>query len=148
MKKILMGAAVGGLLLGGAWAQAPRPQGAMNDVTGRDDPWFQKGAKSAIPENERVLRVTVKDQKGDMLSRAAVTLKQMNTGKTVAGMTSQTGQYIFYKLDRGQDYEIMAEWEGGKSETRKLSRFLPDQRVAMNVVVYPKGQMPKKDDDK
>jgi hypothetical protein len=86
----------------------------------------------------------VKDEKGDALFRAAVTLKQLNTGKTVAGMTSQTGQYIFYKLDRGQDYEITAEWEGGKSDVRKVSRFLPDQRVAMNLVVPPKGAQPKK----
>ena len=91
--------------------------------------------------------MVVRDEKGDAVGRAAVTLKQMISGKSVAGMTSQTGQYIFYKLDRNQDYEIAAEFEGGKSEPRKLSRDLPDQRVSLNLVVRPKGAAPKKADE-
>jgi hypothetical protein len=121
--------------------------GPMNDVTGRDAPWFQKGAKSSIPENERILRVVVRDEKGDALGRAAVTLKQVNSGKAVVGLTSEVGQYIFYKLERNQDYELTAEWEGRKSEMRKLSRFLPDQRVSLSLVVPPKGAPAKKAED-
>lgn len=139
-------AALLGLFCIGSLTAQTKQVGPMNDVTGRDEPWFQKGAKGAIPENERVLRVVVKDEKGDPLFRAAVTLKQVNSGKTVAGMTSQAGQYIFYKVERNQDYELLAEWEGGKSDVRKLSRFLPDQRISMSLVVRPKGAAPKKEE--
>lgn len=145
MSNWIMAGVLGLFCLGSLSAQS-KQVGPMNDVSGRDEPWFQKGAKSAIPENERILRVVVKDEKGDPLTRAAITLKQVNNGKTVVGMTSQSGQYIFYKVERNQDYELIAEWEGGKSDVRKLSRFLPDQRISMNLIVRPKGAAPKKEE--
>lgn len=115
----------------------PKTAGAMNDVTGREDAWFKKGSKPSLPPNERILRVIVRDDKGEPVQGAAVTLRKAGSETAQAGITLAAGSYVFTGLDRGSDYEIVAEQGGRKSDVRKLSRFLPDQRVSISVALPP-----------
>lgn len=107
----------------------------------RTDPWFKKYPKGSIPENERVIRVVARDAAGKPVARANVTMKEVASGKTETRQTLETGEYVFTKLSRNVDYEFVAESEGKKSPPRKISQYLPNQAVSIDLRI---GEAPGK----
>ena len=62
----------------------------------------------------------VTDKAENGINGATVTLKDLQTGKTVAIYTEANGQYQFSDLDPHHDYEIQASFKGVSSETRQV----------------------------
>lgn len=115
-------------------AQSPS-SGTIHDPTRRSDPWLKKGSKSGIPANERILRITVRDEKGEIVPGAVLTLKNLLTGATKKAIATSNGTYTFNALDRRADHELIAESKGMKSDLRKVSQYLPEQIVSITVQV-------------
>jgi hypothetical protein len=99
----------------------------------RADPWFKKMEKSKIPPNERVIRVVARDEAGKPVARANITMKEVASGKIETRQTLETGEYVFTKLSRNVDYEFVAESGGKKSPPRKISQYLPNQAVSIDL---------------
>ena len=78
-----------------------------------------------------------KAEKG--ISGAAVTLKDLQTGKTLAIYTGADGQYEFSDLDPHHDYEIQANFRGVASETRQVSSFDTRWKLVVNLTIPPPG---------
>ena len=77
--------------------------------------------------------VTDKDENG--ISGAAVTLKDLQTGKTIAIYTGVNGQYQFSDLDPHHDYQIHASFNGVASETRRIGPFETRTKLVINLTV-------------
>ena len=77
--------------------------------------------------------VTDKDEKG--ISGATVTLKDLQTGKSVAIYTDTNGQYQFSDLDPDHDYQIHAGFNGMVSETRRIGPFETRRKLVINLAV-------------
>lgn len=99
----------------------------------RTDSWFKKYPKGSIPANERVIRVVARDEAGKPVARANVTMKELGSGKVETRQTLDTGEYVFTKLSRTMDYEFVAESGGKKSPPRKISQYLPNQAVSIDL---------------
>jgi hypothetical protein len=70
---------------------------------------------------------------------AEVTLKNLQTGKTVAIYADADGNYSFSDLDPHYDYEIQASFKGVSSETKQLSTFDTRWKVVINLTIPPPG---------
>ncbi len=76
-------------------------------------------AKQKAPITETVSGLVVDDDENG-ISGAAVTLKDLGTGKTEAIYSEADGQYKFSGLDPHHDYQIQASFNGLTSETREV----------------------------
>jgi len=95
-------------------------------------------AKQKAPTTKTVSgQVTDKAQNG--ISGADVTLKNLQTGKTVAIYADADGNYSFSDLDPHYDYEIQASFKGVSSETKQLSSFDTRWKVVINLTIPPPG---------
>ena len=138
-------AALGALLSLSAAAQRPPSStdpDSYSEGTRRADPWFKKQAKGAIPADQRIVRVVVRDAAGKPVARANVAMKDLATGKVDTRQTLETGEYIFEGLKRTADYEFTAEFGGKSSQPRKVSQYLPNQAVSFDLKL---GEPPSKE---
>ena len=95
-------------------------------------------AKQKAPTTKTVSgAVTDKAENG--ISGAAVTLKNLQTGKTVAIYADANGHYSFSDLDPHYDYEIQASFKGVSSETRQVSSFDTRRKLVINLTIPPLG---------
>ena len=99
-------------------------------------PAFATGAKkkAPIPKNVKGL---VLDSADIPVSGAAVSLKDVQTGKTIAIYSGSEGNFEFTDLDRGHDYEIRASLKDSASEVRKVSSFDNRNTIPMNLKLQP-----------
>jgi hypothetical protein len=95
-------------------------------------------AKQKAPTTKTVSGL-VMDKAETAISGAEVTLKDLQTGKTVAIYADANGQYRFSDLDPHHDYEIKASYKGVTSETRQVSSVDTRMRLVINLTIPPPG---------
>jgi hypothetical protein len=93
-------------------------------------------AKQKAPTTKTV-NGAVMDKAENGISGAAVTLKNLQTGKTVAIYADPNGHYRFSDLDPHYDYEIQASFNGVSSETKRVSSFDTRMRLVINLTIPP-----------
>jgi ubiquinone/menaquinone biosynthesis C-methylase UbiE len=91
-------------------------------------------AKQKAPTTETVSGA-VTDKAENRISGATVTLKDLQTGKTVAIYTEANGQYQFSDLDPHHDYQIQASFQGVASETRQVSSLDTRRKLVINLTI-------------
>ena len=95
-------------------------------------------AKQKAPTTKTVSGV-VTDKAENGISGATVTLKDLQTGKTVAIYADANGHYRFADLDPHHDYEIQASFKGVSSETRQVSSIDTRMKLVINLTIPPPG---------
>jgi hypothetical protein len=85
----------------------------------------------------KTLSGVVMDKTGNGIGGAEVTLKDLQTAKTMAIYAEANGQYRFSDLDPHHDYEIHATFKGVASETRRISSFDTRTRLVINLTIPP-----------
>ena len=95
-------------------------------------------AKQKAPTTKTVSGL-VMDKAETAISGAEVTLKDLQTGKTVAIYADANGQYRFSDLDPHHDYEIQARFKGVASETRQISSIDTRRKLVINLTIPPPG---------
>ncbi len=115
MKKLLSLLSLSLVLLScGAWQlQIPLGQPGSNN----DD-----SAKKARV-NQRVLTGVVMDKNDQPIPNAVVYLKNEKTLNVRTFFAQQDGTYRFPQLERNVDYEVYAEMDGKRSDTKTVSQF-------------------------
>jgi hypothetical protein len=95
-------------------------------------------AKQKAPTTKTVSGVVMdKAEKG--IGSAEVTLKDLQTGKTMAIYAEANGQYQFSNLDPHHDYEVQADFKGVSSETRRVSSIDTRTKLVINLTIPPPG---------
>ena len=95
-------------------------------------------AKQKAPTTKTVSGV-VMDKAENGIGGAEVTLKDLQTGKTMAIYAEANGQYRFSDLDPHHDYEIQARFKGVASETRQVSSIDTRMKRVVNLTIPPPG---------
>ena len=109
------------LLSCGAWQlQIPLGQSPSNDDSGK---------KARV--NQRVLTGVVMDKTDQPIANAVVYLKNEKTLSVRTFFAQKDGTYRFPQLERNVDYEVYAELDGKRSDTKTVSQF--DDRNAPHV---------------
>jgi len=81
----------------------------------------------------RTVHGVVEDKSENPVSGSVVFLKNMRTNAVRSNYTDDTGSYRFSGLDPNADYEIHAEKEGAKSQTRTISSFDSRKDIVLNL---------------
>jgi hypothetical protein len=81
--------------------------------------------------NQRVLTGTVMDKNDQPIPNAVVYLKNEKTLNVRTFFGQKDGTYRFPQLERNVDYEVYAEIDGKRSDTKTVSQF--DDRNAPHV---------------
>ncbi len=101
---------------------------------------LQVRAQGAVSDKEpqvRVLTGQVTDQHDKPLAGAIVYLKNTKTMAVKTFIVGQDGNYRFNALSPNVDYEVHAELNGKKSDTKTLSSF--DSRATAYINLKIKG---------
>jgi len=99
-------------------------------------------AGNPVPKNEpqtRTLTGQVTDKAGTPISGAIVYLQNARTQAVKTFITDSGGNYRFSSLSPNVDYQVRAEYQDHKSDTKTLSSF--DSRS--NVIMHLKINMTK-----
>jgi hypothetical protein len=86
----------------------------------------------------RTVRGLVMDKSENPISGSVVFLKNMRTNSVRSNYTDDTGSYRFSGLDPNADYEVHAEKEGAKSNTRTVSSFDSRKEIVVNLKIDKK----------
>jgi hypothetical protein len=86
----------------------------------------------------RTVRGVVADKSDSPVSGSVVFLKNMRTNAVRSNYTDETGSYRFSGLDPNADYELHAEREGAKSQTRTVSSFDSRKDIVLNLKIDKK----------
>lgn len=86
----------------------------------------------------RTVRGVVADKSDSPVSGTVVFLKNMRTNAVRSNYTDETGSYRFSGLDPNADYELHAEKEGAKSQTRTVSSFDSRKDIVLNLKIDKK----------
>ena len=84
---------------------------------------------------ERTLTGQVTDKSGALLSGAVVYLQNTRTQGVKSFITGPDGSYRFSSLSPNVDYQVYADYQGHKSDTKTLSSFDSRSSVVMNLKV-------------
>ena len=95
-------------------------------------------AKQKGPTTKTVSGMVV-DKAGNAIGGAEVTIKDLQTGKTMAIYAETDGKYQFSDLDPHHDYTIQAKFKGAASETRQVSSFDTRWKLVINLTIPPPG---------
>jgi hypothetical protein len=87
--------------------------------------------KKTAPANQRTLTGTVLDKSDAPIPNAVVYLKNEKTLSVRTYFAQKDGTYRFPQLERNVDYEVYAELDGKRSDTKTVSQF--DDRNAPHV---------------
>ena len=93
--------------------------------------------KKNKPPTTKTVTGQVQDPAEKTLGGAEVTLKDLQTGKTLAVYAEANGQYQFTDLDPHHDFEIQAKYKGVASETRQVTSFDTRWKVVINLTIPP-----------
>ncbi len=99
-------------------------------------PGFASAPKKKKPV-PKLVEGLVLDSGDNTISGAAVVLKDLQTGKTIAIYSDSGGNFEFTDLDRDHDYEIKASFKDTASEVRKVSSFDNRNTIPMNLKLEP-----------
>jgi hypothetical protein len=91
------------------------------------EPFGQKG------DNSRVLTGRVTDKQDAPLSNAVVYLTNTRTRAVKTYIVGQDGAYRFPSLSPNIDYEVYAQFNGKKSDTKTVSQFDNRTQVTINL---------------
>jgi Carboxypeptidase regulatory-like domain len=83
----------------------------------------------------RTVRGLVSDKADKPLQNAVVFLKNMRTNVVISHFTGADGNYRFSGLDPNADYEIYAESDGQKSNSRTVSSLESRKDITLNLKV-------------
>ena len=86
----------------------------------------------------RTVRGVVLDKSESPISGSIVFLKNMRTNSVRSNYTDDTGNYRFSGLDPNADYELHAEKEGAKSQTRTVSSLDGRKDIVLNLKIEKK----------
>jgi hypothetical protein len=93
--------------------------------------------KKNKPPTTKTVTGQVQDPAEKTLGGAEVSLKDLQTGKTLAVYAEADGKYQFTDLDPHHDYEVQAKYKGVASETRKVTSFDTRWKVVINLTIPP-----------
>lgn len=82
-------------------------------------------------EQLRTLNGLVRNKGDQNLSGSVVYLKNMKTLTVKSAYTDDKGEFHFHALSPNVDYEVYAEYNGTRSQTKTLSSF--DSRATVNM---------------
>jgi len=102
--------------------------------------WPIEGGSDKKDKNQpevRDLSGEVMDTGNAPLENAIVHLKNRSTQTEKSLLTGKDGSYHFPGLSTSVDYELYAELQGRKSETRTLSALDGRERVILNLTINP-----------
>ena len=94
-------------------------------LTAYGDPFEKKS------DNSRVLQGRVTDRQEGALANAVVYLTNTRTRAVKTYIVGQDGGYRFPSLSPNIDYEVYAQFNGKKSDTKTVSQF--DNRPQVNI---------------
>lgn len=86
----------------------------------------------------RTVHGVVGDKSDTPVPSAVVFLKNMRTKAVRSYIASQAGEFRFSGLDPNADYELHAEKDGGKSQTRTVSSFDSRKDITLNLKIDKK----------
>lgn len=86
----------------------------------------------------RTVRGVVTDKSDNPVSGSVVFLKNVRTNSVRSSYTDESGSYRFSGLDPNADYELHAEKEGAKSQTRTVSSFDSRKDIVLNLKIDKK----------
>lgn len=112
MKKLFVALAIAMLVVSCASAQVNIP------LTGSSGPTPKKTKPTS-----KMLTGTVTDKSDQPIPGAVVYLKNMKTLAVKSFFAQQDGSYRFPQLGLNTDYEVHAEKDGKKSDTKAISQF-------------------------
>ena len=96
------------------------------------DPFFDKKEKG---DSGRLLTGKVLDQQDNPLASAVVYLADTRTRGVKTYIVGQDGAYRFPALSPNIDYEVYAQYQGRKSDTKTVSQFDNRQQVNINLKI-------------
>lgn len=111
-------------------------QGNTKDVYQRDTgPGFFKKLPEINPKDvpSRELIGIVRDENGDPLKGAIVTVTNLKTKAAKSFVTKDDGRYRFDQLIKADDYEVKARFQGRDTETKSLSTYDPRDKPTLNL---------------
>lgn len=96
----------------------------------------QFGRSKEPQDHTRTLNGHVFDNHDNPISKAVVYLKDTRTLAVKTYITEADGSYHFPALSPNVDYEVYAEHDGARSDTKTLSAF--DNRKLVNITLHIK----------
>ena len=94
-------------------------------------------AQSATHFTSRILTGTVLDKSDKPIREAVVYLKNTKTLAMKTYISQNDGTYRFPELSLNVDYEVYAEKDGKKSNTKTLSQFDDREKPNLNLQIDP-----------
>ena len=86
-------------------------------------------------DNTRILIGKVMDRQDTPLANAVVYLTNTRTRAVKTYIVGQDGSYRFPSLSPNIDYEVYAQFNGKKSDTKTVSQFDTRQQVNINLKI-------------
>src|SRR5215469_18893952 len=86
----------------------------------------------------KTVRGVVVDKGDAPVAAAVVFLKNTRTSQIRSYIADNEGNYRFSGLDPNADYELHAEKDGAKSQTRSVSSFDTRMDIVLNLKLAPK----------
>ncbi len=86
----------------------------------------------------RTVHGQVLDKAENPISGSVVFLKNTRTNTVRSSFTDDSGSYRFSGLDPNADYELHAEKDGAKSNTRTISSFDGRKDISLNLKIEKK----------
>jgi len=80
----------------------------------------------------------VLDKSENPVPTGVVFLKNVRTNQVRSYIADNQGNYRFSGLDPNSDYELHAEKDGAKSQTRSVSSFDTHMDIVLNLKLAPK----------
>ncbi len=90
-------------------------------------------AKRRKPPTSKTVVGQVLNASGNGIAGAAVEMKDLTTGRTVAIYTGPQGHFEFTDLKLTQDYQFQAHYRGHLSEPRKVSSWDTRTNLVINL---------------
>ena len=86
----------------------------------------------------KTVRGVVGDKSDNPVSASVVFLKNARTNQVRSYIADNQGNFRFSGLDPNSDYELHAEKDGAKSQTRSVSSFDTRMDIVLNLKLAPK----------
>jgi Carboxypeptidase regulatory-like domain len=92
------------------------------------------GAQGSKHESQlKTVRGVVLDKSDNPVNAGVVFLKNVRTNQVRSNITNDRGDYRFSGIDPNAEYELYAEKDGAKSQTRNISSFDSRMDIVLNL---------------
>jgi Carboxypeptidase regulatory-like domain len=81
----------------------------------------------------KTVRGVVTDKTDNPINAGVVFLKNLRTNQVRSNITNDQGNYRFSGIDPNAEYELYAEKDGAKSQTRSISSFESRMDIVLNL---------------